>query len=74
MDAKDTQIGSDSREDLRFRQQSLARTGGIHHSSAKDDAGLSFPNPEKIYKESYSYEKAHQGTYVFPYRCNCGGG
>jgi hypothetical protein len=58
MDTKDPQIGSDSGEDLRFCQQSLARTGSIHHSTAKDDAGLSFPNLAKIFQESYSHEKA----------------
>ena len=53
MDTKDTQIGSDSGEDLRFRQQSLAGTGGIHHSTATDDAGLSFSNYAKIFHERY---------------------
>ena len=59
MDTKDTQIGSDSGEDLRFRQQSLARTGSIHHSTAKDDAGLNFPNLAENFREIYSHEMAH---------------
>lgn len=59
MDTKDSQLGSDSGEDLRFRQQSLARTGGIHHSSAKDDAGLISPYLAEIFREIYLHEKVH---------------